>query len=264
MVAIVGASGVGKSTLLQLIGGLDRAQRGRIVIDGTDVAGLDDDALVAFRHRAIGFVFQFHHLLPEFSATENVEMPMRIGRRPPAEARGRAEALLAEVGLGDRSAHRPGMLSGGEQQRVRPGARAGDAAGAPAGGRADRRSGRDYRRPDAGADPRNARGARAHLDHGHPQCSARGCLRSGAAPRQRPSDGSVMVPRGALPADVLARQKIRTDGRVHNCRIIDCNRWGHDVRAIHGKGAACPVLRAITRRANSAASPSKPSTSSSA
>ena len=118
MVAIVGASGVGKSTLLQLIGGLDRAQRGRIVIDGTDVAGLDDDALVAFRHRAIGFVFQFHHLLPEFSATENVEMPMRIGRRPPAEARGRAEALLAEVGLGDRSAHRPGMLSGGEQQRV--------------------------------------------------------------------------------------------------------------------------------------------------
>ena len=118
MVAIIGASGVGKSTLLQVIGGLDRAQQGRITIDGTDLAGLDDDALVAFRHRAIGFVFQFHHLLPEFTAVENAEMPMRIGRRTPAEARDRAEALLGEVGLGDRSAHRPGMLSGGEQQRV--------------------------------------------------------------------------------------------------------------------------------------------------
>ena len=118
MVAIVGASGVGKSTLLQVIGGLDRAQRGRIAIDGTDLATLDDDALVAFRHRAIGFVFQFHHLLPEFTAVENAEMPMRIGRRGPAEARDRAESLLAQVGLGDRSAHRPGMLSGGEQQRV--------------------------------------------------------------------------------------------------------------------------------------------------
>ena len=118
MVAIVGASGVGKSTLLQVIGGLDRAQQGRITIDGTNLAGLDDDALVAFRHRAIGFVFQFHHLLPEFTAVENAEMPMRIGRRTPAEARDRAEALLGEVGLGDRSAHRPGMLSGGEQQRV--------------------------------------------------------------------------------------------------------------------------------------------------
>ena len=118
MVAIVGASGVGKSTLLQVIGGLDRAQQGRITIDGTDLAGLDDDALVAFRHRAIGFVFQFHHLLPEFTAVENAEMPMRIGRRTPAEARDRAESLLGEVGLGDRSAHRPGMLSGGEQQRV--------------------------------------------------------------------------------------------------------------------------------------------------
>ena len=118
MVAIVGASGVGKSTLLQLVGGIDRAQAGRIVIDGTDLAALGDDALVAFRHRAIGFVFQFHHLLPEFTAVENAEMPMRIARRPLVEARARAEALLAEVGLADRVDHRPGMLSGGEQQRV--------------------------------------------------------------------------------------------------------------------------------------------------
>jgi len=118
MVAIVGASGVGKSTLLQVIGGLDRAQQGRIAVDGTDLATLDDDALVAFRHRAIGFVFQFHHLLPEFTAVENAEMPMRIGRRAPTEARDRAETLLAQVGLENRSAHRPGMLSGGEQQRV--------------------------------------------------------------------------------------------------------------------------------------------------
>ena len=118
MVAIVGASGVGKSTLLQLVGGLDRAQTGRIAIGGTDLSTLADDALVAFRQRAVGFVFQFHHLLPEFTAVENAEMPMRIAGRPPVEARARAEALLAEVGLADRGGHRPGMLSGGEQQRV--------------------------------------------------------------------------------------------------------------------------------------------------
>ena len=118
MVAVVGASGVGKSTLLQLVGGLDRAERGRILVGGTDVTGLDDDALVGFRHRHIGFVFQLHHLLPEFTARENAEMPMRIGRRPAAETRARAESLLREVGLGELLTHRPGMLSGGEQQRV--------------------------------------------------------------------------------------------------------------------------------------------------
>ena len=83
-----------------------------------ELTALDDDALTAFRNRRVGFVFQLHHLLPEFSALENVEMPMRIARRSPAESRARAEALLREVGLGDRLAHRPGMLSGGEQQRV--------------------------------------------------------------------------------------------------------------------------------------------------
>ena len=118
MVAVVGASGVGKSTLLHVLGGLDTADAGAIRIGETDVAVLSDEARVAFRNRQVGFVFQFHHLLPEFSALENAEMPMRIARRPLGEARRRAESLLRRVGLGDRLTHRPGTLSGGEQQRV--------------------------------------------------------------------------------------------------------------------------------------------------
>jgi lipoprotein-releasing system ATP-binding protein len=118
MIAIVGASGVGKSTLLHALGGLDRVDGGTVTIANAEITSLPDPSLVAFRNRHVGFVFQFHHLLPEFSALENAEMPMRIARMPLDEARARAEDLLRRVGLGERLAHRPGMLSGGEQQRV--------------------------------------------------------------------------------------------------------------------------------------------------
>lgn len=118
VVAVVGASGAGKSTLLQIAGTLMRPDGGRVVIDGTDVGALGDRALSRFRNERIGFVFQFHHLLPEFTAFENVCIPGFIGRRPRAEVERRADELLALMGLSARRGHKPSQLSGGEQQRV--------------------------------------------------------------------------------------------------------------------------------------------------
>jgi lipoprotein-releasing system ATP-binding protein len=118
MVAVVGASGVGKSTLLHVLGGLDALDGGSVRVADTELGAMKPDDLTAFRNRHVGFVFQFHHLLPEFSALENAGMPMRIARRPASERDARARALLERVGLGERLAHKPGMLSGGEQQRV--------------------------------------------------------------------------------------------------------------------------------------------------
>jgi len=117
-VAVVGASGAGKTTLLHLLGGLDRPSAGTVHIEGEDIFALRGEALDRFRNRMVGFVFQFHQLLPEFSALENAMMPALIGGEGRAEAAERAAGLLREVGLGGRLDHRPGQLSGGEQQRV--------------------------------------------------------------------------------------------------------------------------------------------------
>jgi len=117
-IAIVGESGVGKSTLLHLLGALDRPTGGRLLFDGEDVFSRPEAELAAFRNREVGFVFQFHHLLGDFTALENVMLPGLIGRRPAAATLARAADLLERVGLKDRLAHRPGELSGGEQQRV--------------------------------------------------------------------------------------------------------------------------------------------------
>ncbi len=118
MLAVTGASGSGKSTFLHLVGGMDRADAGEIFLAGEDVTGLTGQELATFRNREIGFIFQFHHLLPEFSALENVMFPLLLRRVPFSEARQRARGLLDEVGLSDRAHHKPGQLSGGEQQRV--------------------------------------------------------------------------------------------------------------------------------------------------
>ena len=118
MVAVIGSSGAGKSTLLHLLGALDRPTSGRVLIDGRALDGMNDDAVSALRNRTVGFVFQFHHLLREFTALENVMMPLRIAGTDEAEAKRRATALLERVGLSGRVHHRPGALSGGEQQRT--------------------------------------------------------------------------------------------------------------------------------------------------
>ena len=118
MVAIVGASGVGKSTLLHVLGGLDSVDEGQVRIGDDELDALPAAEVVAFRNRHVGFVFQFHHLLPEFTALENAEMPMRIARLPPANGAPARRTCSRRVGLEARLEHRPGMLSGGEQQRV--------------------------------------------------------------------------------------------------------------------------------------------------
>ena len=118
MVAIVGPSGAGKSTLLHLIGGLDRPSNGTVKMGKFDIFELGEVDLARFRNREVGFIFQFHHLLPEFTALENVMMPLLIGRTPPAVAKARAEAVLESVKLSERATGRPGELSGGEQARV--------------------------------------------------------------------------------------------------------------------------------------------------
>lgn len=118
IVAIVGKSGAGKTTLLQIIGTLDRPTHGKVLIDHTDVFAMKDKELAAFRNRHIGFIFQFHQLLPEFTALENVCIPAMIAREKESTYKPRAEQLLRELGLGDRMNHKPNELSGGEKQRV--------------------------------------------------------------------------------------------------------------------------------------------------
>ena len=118
IVSIVGKSGAGKSTLLHILGTLDRTDSGQIIINGEDISGLSQKKLSVFRNRNVGFVFQFHHLLPEFTALENVCIPAFIARQTESEARKRAEELLDYLGLSERLTHKPSQLSGGEQQRV--------------------------------------------------------------------------------------------------------------------------------------------------
>jgi len=118
VLSIVGASGAGKSSLLQVLGSLSRPDSGRVIIDGTDIFALSSNALADFRNKKIGFVFQFHHLLPEFTALENVAIPALIANERMGATKERAKELLTFLGLGERLTHKPGELSGGEQQRV--------------------------------------------------------------------------------------------------------------------------------------------------
>ena len=187
MIGITGVSGSGKSTLLHLLGGMDRPDRGSIRVLDREIADLSPSELSGFRNRTIGFVFQFHHLLPEFTALENVMMPLLICGTPLSEAQKPAEALLKEVGLEKRMSHRPGELSGGEQQRV---ALARALVGKPRLLLADE--------PTGNVDPQTgevigalfreiACQARLNIHYRHPQRKTRPDLLANVSPRKRPA-----------------------------------------------------------------------------